>query len=84
MSFNFGKYHGRNASQSDPISEASSNCCHKSDVYSCLEERLVLSAKIAILQLTSSGSSLMYSKKSVGPRMKLSGTPALVRYSYEG
>ena len=40
-------------------------------------------AKIAILQLTSPGSSLMYSKKSVGPRMKFSGTSMLVRYSCE-
>ena len=37
----------------------------------------------AILQIPSSGKPLMYSKKSVGPRLEPWGTPALIGYSCE-
>ena len=56
------------ACRSDSSSEANSSCCHKSDAWSYLGERVVSSTVIAILQITSSGRSLMYSGKSIGPR----------------
>ena len=37
----------------------------------------------AISQITSSRRSLMYSRKSVGPKMEPGGTPALTKYSCE-
>ena len=67
--------------RSDSSSEANSSCCHRSDVWSHLELRAVSSASIAVLQITSSGRSLIYSRKSVGPRMEPWGTPALTGYS---
>ena len=42
---------------------------------------VVSSAQIAISQITSSERSLIYSMKSVGPRMEPWGTPALTGYS---
>ena len=36
-----------------------------------------------MLQITSSGRSLLYSRKGVGPRMDPGGTPALPGYSCE-
>ena len=67
----------------DPSSEANSSCCHRSDAWSHLEYRVVLSAYIAMLQMTSSGRWLIYSRKSVGQRMEHWGTPALTGYSCE-
>ena len=64
-------------------SEANSSCLHRPDVWSHLQYRVVSSAYIAILQITSLGRSLMYNKKSAGPRMESWGTPALARYSCE-
>ena len=48
-----------------------------------LEQRVVLSAWIAILQITSSERSLMYSRKGVVPRMEHWGSPELTGYSCE-
>ena len=48
-----------------------------------LEQRVVLSAWIAILQITSSERSLMYSRTGVVPRMEHWGSPALTGYSCE-
>ena len=53
----------------DLNSEATSSCRHRSDAWSHLEYRVVPSTLITISQITSSGRLLMYSKKSVGPRM---------------
>ena len=59
--------------RSDSTSEANSSCCHRSDdAWSHLEWRVV-----------SSGKSLIYSRKSVGPRMEPWETPALTAYSCE-
>ena len=43
----------------------------------------MLSAEIAILLLVSSEWSLMYNRKSVGPRMEPCGVPTLTGYSFE-
>ena len=56
--------------RSDLSSEANSSCCQKSDAWSHSEQRLLSSAWIAILQRTSSGRSLIYRRKSVGPIME--------------
>ena len=69
--------------RSDSSSEANSNCCHWSDTWSHFEYRVVSPAQMAILQITSSGRSLMYNGKSVGPRMEASRTPVLPGSSYE-
>ena len=66
----------------DLCSEANSSCCHTSDTCQQLEWK-VLSAEIAILQIGSSERSLIYSRKSVGPKIRPFGTPALPRYSCE-
>ena len=54
----------------DSSSEANFKCRHRSDVWPQLEYTVVLSAQIAILQITLSGSSLMDSRKSVGQKME--------------
>ena len=64
--------------RSDSSSEVNSSCCYRSDVWSHLEYKVVSSGQIAILQITSSGRSLMYSRKSIEPRMDL-----LTRYYCE-
>ena len=45
--------------RSDSISEANCSCCNRSDAWLHLEYRVVSSGKIVILQITSSGRSLM-------------------------
>ena len=56
--------------RSDSSTEAKSGCYHKSDACSHLEQRVASSAEITILQITFTGRSLMYSRKSLGPRME--------------
>ena len=63
--------------RSDSSSEANSCCYHRSDAWSHLEYRAAAWAQTAILHMTLSGRSSMYSRKSVGPRMEHWGTPAL-------
>ena len=60
--------------RSDSSSEVNSSCCQKSDATLNLEYRAAASAKIIILQILSSGSSLMFHRKCIGPRMELSRT----------
>ena len=67
---------------SDSSSEAKSSCCQISDAKSHLVKRVVSSAWIAILQITSSGRSLVCNKIGV-PRTKPYGNPALTGYSYK-
>ena len=57
--------------------------CQKSDIWSHLECRVVWSAQIAMLQITSAGRSLLYCRKSVGPRMETWGTQPLTGYFWE-
>ena len=68
--------------RSDSSSEANYSCFHRSDAWSHLEY-IVSSAWIAILQIASSGKSLMYSKKSVERKMDPYGTLSLTGYSCE-
>ena len=58
-----------------------SSCCYRSDPISHLVQRVVSSAQIAILEIVSSGRSLIYSGKSLEPRMEPWRTPASTRYS---
>ena len=67
--------------RSDSSSGAISNYCHRSDAWSHSEQRVVSLALIAMLQIPSSGRSLMYGRKSVGPTIEPWGTPALTGYS---
>ena len=69
--------------RSDWSSKVNSNGCQRSDAWSHLEWRVVSSAQIVILQRSSGRSSLMYSWKSLQPRMNPWGTPALTGYSCE-
>ena len=55
--------------RSDSSSAANSSCCRIWDAWSHLDQRVVLSALIEIVQITSSGRSLMSIRKSIGPRM---------------
>ena len=66
----------------DSNSKANSSCCHRSNAWSHLEQKVVSSAYIAIPQITSSGKSSIYSRKRAGP-MEAWWTPALTRYSCE-
>ena len=66
----------------DSNSKANSSCCHRSNVWSHLEQKVVSSAYIAIPQITSSGKSSIYSRQRVRP-MEAWWTPALIRYSCE-
>ena len=62
--------------RSDASSEANSSCCHRSEAWSHkeqkVEQKAVSSVWLAISHITSSGRSLMHSRKHVRPRMELS------------
>ena len=69
--------------RSDSSSEANSSCCHRSEAWSYLEQKVVSSTSIEILQTISPGRSLKYSRKTLWPRREPWGTPALTGYSCE-
>ena len=69
--------------RSDSSSETNSSCYYISDAWSHLELRVVSSAYIVISQITSTGRSLMYSRKIAGPRKEPWGNPVLTGYSCE-
>ena len=66
--------------RSNSSSKANPSYYHRSDAWWHLALGVVSSGMIARLQTTSSGSSLKYSKKSVGQWMEPWGTPALIGY----
>ena len=61
----------RRLRRSHSSSEVSSRYKPKSDAWSHLEESVVSSSHIVLLQIMSSGGSLRYNRKSVGPRKEL-------------
>ena len=61
----------RRLRRSHSSSEVSSRYKPKSDAWSHLEESVVSSSHIVLLQIMSSGGSLRYSRKSVRPRKEL-------------
>ena len=71
--------------RSDSSSEANSTCCHRCLVTCLITFRVKKSiiSKIAILQITSSGKSLLYNSKSIKPRIDPWGSPASTGYSGE-
>ena len=73
--------------RSDASSEANSSCCYRSEAWSHkeqkVEQKVISSAWLAISHITSSGRSLMHSRKHIRPRMEPWGSTALAGYSCE-